>query len=66
MTEDFKGSIRGIIERLTVGGHSIFSEKVFYLAAELGIGDRLVQECLQQLIDERFVMEPVAGVLRRV
>ena len=66
MSEDTKGSIRKIIERLTIEGRSVFSEKVFLLAGELGIGELVVQDCLQQLIQENFISEPMQGVLRKV
>lgn len=66
MTKDTKTSIRSIIEKLTIENRSVFSEKVFYIAAELGIGEMLVKDCLQQLMDENFITEPMQGVLRRI
>lgn len=66
MTRDTKTSIRGIIEKLTLESRSVFSEKVFYVAAEMGLGEMIVQDCLQQLIQENFISEPMQGVLRRV
>ena len=63
---DTKASVRGIIDKLTVQTPSILSEKVFNIAAELGIGDLLVQDSLNQLIDENFITMPMAGVVKRV
>ncbi len=66
MTKDTKTSIRGIIEKLTLESRSVFSEKVYYVAAEMGLGEMIVQDCLQQLIQENFISEPMHGVLQRV
>ena len=66
MTKDTKTSIRGIIEKLTMESKSVFSEKVYYVAAEMGLGEMIVQDCLQQLIQENFISEPMQGLLRRV
>jgi len=66
MTKDTKISIRGIIEKLTLESRSVFSEKVYYVAAEMGLGEMIVQDCLQQLIQENFISEPMQGVLKRV
>ncbi len=66
MTKDTKTSIRGIIEKLTLESRSVFSEKVYYVAAEMGLGEMIVQDCLQQLIQENFISEPMQGVLKRI
>ncbi len=66
MTKDTKTSIRGIIEKLTLESKSVFSEKVYYVAAEMGLGEMIVKDCLQQLMDENFISEPMMGVLKRV
>ena len=66
MTRDIKTSIRGIIEKLTLESRSVFSEKVYCVAAELGLGEMIVKDCLQQLMEENFISEPMQGVLRRV
>ena len=63
---DTKSSIRGIIEKLTLESRSVFSEKVYHVAAELGFGEMIVKDCLQQLLEENFISEPMQGVLRRV
>jgi len=63
---DAKVRIKSIIERLTTETRSIFSEKVFSLAAELGIGESHVKASLQELVAENFITEPMHGVLRRV
>ena len=65
MTET-KNSIKSIIEKLTADTKSVFSDKVFNLAADLGIGEILVQDSLHQLMEENFIAEPVRGVLKRV
>ena len=66
MTGDTKTSIRGIIDKLTKESRSVFSEKVFYIAGEMGIGEMIVQDCLQQLMEENYITEPMQGVLRRL
>ncbi len=63
---DTKASIKGIIEKLTTNTRSVFSEKVFNLAADLGIGEMLVSDSLNELMEEQYIAEPVRGVLRRV
>jgi hypothetical protein len=63
---DTKTSIKGIIEKLTTETTSVFSIKVFNLAADLGIGEMLVQSSIHELMEENFIREPVRGVLRRV
>ena len=65
MRDGVKENIQGIIEKLTREGRSVFSEKVYLLAAELGIGELLVQDCLKQLCEEKFICEPMRGVLKR-
>ena len=66
LTKDTKASIRGIIEKLTSESRSVFSEKVYYIAGEMGLGEMIVKDCLQQLMDENFISEPMLGVLKRV
>jgi len=66
VTKDTKTSIRGIIEKLTLESRSVFSEKVYHVAAEMGLGEMIVKDCLQQLLEENFISEPMQGVLRRV
>lgn len=66
LTKDTKASIRGIIEKLTSESRSVFSEKVYYVAAEMGLGEMIVRDCIQQLLDEKFISEPMQGVLKRV
>lgn len=66
VTKDTKTSIRGIIEKLTLDTRSIFSHKVFDIAAEMGLGEMIVKDCLQQLMEEKFISEPMQGVLRRI
>lgn len=66
VTKDTKTSIRSIIEKLTLESKSVFSHKVFDIAAEMGLGEMIVRDCLQQLMEENFISEPMQGVLRRV
>ena len=66
MTKDTKASIRVIIEKLTLESRSVFSHKVFDIAAEMGLGEMIVKDCLQQLMDDHFISEPMQGVLRRI
>ena len=66
MTKDTKASIRAIIEKLTLESRSVFSHKVFDIAGEMGLGEMIVKDCLQQLLDENFITEPMQGVLRRM
>jgi len=66
MVSDAKVAIKTIVEKLTANTKSVFSDKVFTLAADLGIGEMLVQDSIKQLVDENFIREPVMGVLQRV
>ncbi len=63
---DTKTSVKGIIDKLTSDTRSTFSEKVFCLAGEFGIGEAIVQDCLNQLKEENFICEPMCGVLRKI
>jgi hypothetical protein len=65
LVRDNKTTIQQIIEKLTAGSMSTLSEKVYNLAAERGLGDGIVDDCIQQLVEENFIMEPVRGVLKR-
>jgi hypothetical protein len=62
---DNKTTVQNIIEKLTGNSSSILSEKVFNIAAESGLGDLIVKDCIKQLVEENFVAEPVRGVLRK-
>ena len=64
--KDTKASIRGIIEKLTMETKSVFSHKVFDIAAEMGLGEIIVRDCLQKLVEENFISEPMHGVLKRM
>ncbi len=63
---EVKSSIKTIIEKLTTETKSVFSDKVFNLAADIGIGEILVQDSLNELMEENFIAEPMRGVLKRV
>tara|TARA_Y100000310_G_scaffold339045_1_gene430501 strand:- start:2849 stop:3046 length:198 start_codon:yes stop_codon:yes gene_type:complete len=63
---DTKTTVKVIIEKLTADTKSILSEKVFNLAADRGIGDIIVKDSIQQLVEENFISVPVHGVLRRI
>lgn len=64
---DLKGSVKGIIERMTDKTNSVFLEKVYLEAGELGIGESYVRQALQQLKEEQFVEEVFnSRLLRRL
>ena len=46
MTKDIKTDIKNIVDKLTNDTNSVFSEKIYNLAADLGIGEILVKESL--------------------
>ena len=58
-------SIRKIIDKLTMQSTTVLSEKVFNLAAEMGIGDALVKDCLDQLAKEKYISMPMHGLLKK-
>ncbi|MBS3170924.1 hypothetical protein J4223_04050 [Candidatus Woesearchaeota archaeon] len=62
---DAKVSVKVIIDKLTLDTKSIFSEKVYNIAAELGLGECIVHDCLHQLLEENYICEPVCGVLKK-
>ena len=62
---DAKVSVKVIIDKLTLDSRSVFSEKVYNIAAEMGLGEYIVQDCLQQLMAENYICEPVIGVLKK-
>jgi hypothetical protein len=61
-----KDKVKTIIEKLTEDTNSIFSEKVYNLAAELGIGDLHVKDSLHELMEENYIDEPVLGVIKKM
>lgn len=64
---DAKGSIRGIIERLTSKSRSVFLDSVIVEAGEVGIGESYVKQAIQQLKEENFVEEVFnSKLLRRI
>lgn len=65
MSFDPKGQIKDIILKLTKDKPAILTEKIFELAADFGIGDRSVNESIQELLMEQFIIEPVQGVIKR-
>jgi len=38
---------------------------VYNIAAELGLGECIVHDCLHQLLEENYICEPVCGVLKK-
>ena len=62
---DFKDSIKDIISKLTLESRSVFSQKVFSEAGEIGIGEDYVANSIRSLKDENFICEPIPGVLKR-
>lgn len=61
-----KEQIKNIITRLTSAKPTILAEKVFFVAGEFGIGDNIVKEIIQDLTNEKFISEPVPGVIKRM
>ena len=53
--DNLKGSVKSIIERLTKENATIFSEKLFLEAGEMGIGETYVRKALQELQEEKYV-----------
>ena len=66
MTKDIKEDVKNIVNKLTIDTSSVFSEKIYYLAGELGLGELLVKESLQELINDKFIAEPVMGIIKRI
>ncbi|MFH1972037.1 MAG: hypothetical protein ABIJ18_01010 [archaeon] len=66
MTKDIKEDIKIIVDKLTLETKSVFSEKVFNLAADLGIGELLVRESLHQLMEDNYIAEPMQGIIIRI
>ena len=64
--KDTKSTVKTIIEKLTADTKSILSEKVFNIAADRGIGDVLVKDSIQELVEDNFIAIPIHGVLRRI
>ena len=60
-----KVHVKEIIQKLTIDTPSVLSEKIYNVAAEFGLGDMLVHDCLSQLVEENFISEPMQGVLKR-
>ncbi|MBI4447692.1 hypothetical protein HY643_01810 [Candidatus Woesearchaeota archaeon] len=56
--------VREIIEKLTKERESVLSEKVFFEAGELGIGETFVQKTIDELKEKNFLFEPMRGVLK--
>jgi len=52
---DVKCVVKSIIERLTHDTKSIFSERIFLEAGELGIGESYVRQALEKLKEERYL-----------
>ncbi len=63
--KDFKETVKGIISKLTKNSSSVFSDKVFFEAGEIGIGETYVHESLKVLKEENFIKEPIPGLLKR-
>lgn len=66
MTKNVKEDVKIIVDKLTLETRSVISEKVFNLAAELGIGELLVRESLHQLIQDNYICEPIQGVIKKL
>tara|TARA_Y100000310_G_C20451326_1_gene700881 strand:+ start:671 stop:862 length:192 start_codon:yes stop_codon:yes gene_type:complete len=61
-----KEKVKGIIEKLTTETNSILSEKIYDLAAELGIGDLHVKDSIHELMEENYIDQPVLGVIKKL
>ncbi|MAG78121.1 hypothetical protein CL616_02020 [archaeon] len=66
MTKDIKTDIKNIVDKLTNDTNSVFSEKIYNLAADLGIGEILVKESLLELMDDNYICEPVMGIIKKI
>lgn len=65
--EQVKHMVKTIVNRLTQSSPSVFYEKVFYEAGEIGIGDSAVRQVINQLKQENYLEEFLEqGVLRRL
>ncbi|MFH0752716.1 MAG: hypothetical protein V1914_03935 [archaeon] len=63
--KDYKTTIKDIISKFTQHSSSVFSQKVFSEAGEFGIGEGIVNENIKLLKDEKFIHEPIPGLLKR-
>ncbi len=61
-----KDKVKGIIEKLTEDTNSVFSQKIYDLAAEFGIGEGHVKSSLQELEEDKYITEPVIGVIKKL
>lgn len=61
-----KDKVKGIIDKLTADTNSILSEKIYDLAAELGIGDLHVKDSINELMEENYIDQPVLGVIKKL
>jgi hypothetical protein len=66
MTKDIKEDVKNIVDKLTNDTNSVFSEKVYNLAADLGIGELLVKESLHELMDDNYICEPIMGIIKKI
>ena len=65
MVSNHKEKLKGIIEKMTQTTKSVFSEKVFLEAGEMGIGEMHVRKMIDELMEEDYIMQPMRGVLKR-
>jgi DNA replicative helicase MCM subunit Mcm2 (Cdc46/Mcm family) len=65
MADNHKEKLKNIIEKLTRKSMSVFSEKIFLEAGELGIGEMHVQRMIDELLEEDYLMFPMRGVIKR-
>ena len=65
MVTNHKDRLKTIIEKLTQKTMSVFSEKIFLEAGEVGIGEMHVQKMMDELMEEDFIMQPMRGVIKR-
>jgi len=63
--DDLKGTVKNIIDRLTIDTNSVFSEKLFLEAGEQGIGEVYVKKALLELQEDKSVEEVFNGKVIR-
>ncbi|MEK6864592.1 MAG: hypothetical protein AABX27_04815 [Nanoarchaeota archaeon] len=65
--EQIKFMVKTIISRLTQNSPSVFYDRVFYEAGDVGIGDSAVKEVITELKKENYLEDFLEqGFLRRL
>ncbi len=63
--DNLKSTVKSIIDKLTVNTNSVFSEKLYLEAGELGIGEVYVRKALDELQQDKSVEEVFNGKVIR-